>query len=161
MSNPVSNPPSSSFSSSPRRARGAFAVAAVAVLALVAGAPGCGESGPPMGRVSGKVTYNGQPVPKGTISFQSASPEGRNATGEIGPDGSYTIQTETPGDGAIVGDYKVAITALEDNVVLDYIPKKKPEPKRLVPEKYENPATSGLTAKVESGSNAIDFPLAD
>lgn len=136
------------------------AALAAAILACVAAAPGCGESGPTMGRVAGKVTYNGKPVPKGTISFQSTAPGGRNATGAIAEDGSYTLQTENPGDGAIVGDYKVAVTA-RDDVILDYIPKKAPPPKRLTPEKYENPETSGLTAKVEPGSNTRDFPLTD
>lgn len=131
-------------------------VAAVALAALPM-ASGCGRSGPEMGQVSGKVTYNGQPVPKGTVAFQSLSPEGRNATGTIGPDGTYTLQTEEPGDGALLGDYLVTVTAFEDEQVLDYIPKKPVTPKRLVPEKYENPQTSNLKATVQSGSN--DIPL--
>jgi hypothetical protein len=143
--------------SSPRVAPG---VVAFAVLACVVASPGCGESGPTMGRVGGKVTYKGQPVPKGTIAFQATSPGGRNATGTIAEDGTYTLQTENPGDGAIVGDYKVAVVA-RDDVILDYIPKKAPPPKRLTPEKYENPDTSGLTAKVEPGSNTKDFDLTD
>jgi hypothetical protein len=133
---------------------------AAAVLACLVALPGCGESGPTMGRVYGKVTYNGKPVPKGTITFVPTTPGGRNATGVIAEDGSYSLQTESPGDGAITGDYKVAISA-RDDVILDYIPKKAPPPKRLTPEKYENPETSDLTAKVESGSNSRDFDLTD
>jgi hypothetical protein len=142
-----------------RRAATAAVVALVAPLCLLVTA-GCGESGPEMARVRGKVTYTGQPVPKGTITFQAATPGGRNATGAIVEDGSYELQTENPGDGAIVGEYRVAITA-RDDAILDYIPKKAPPPKRLTPEKYEDPASSGLTATVKSGSNSIDFPLVD
>ncbi|WP_337176611.1 hypothetical protein [Paludisphaera sp.] len=136
------------------------AALAVAMLASLVALPGCGESGPTMGRVHGKVTYNGQPVPKGTITFVPTAPGGRNATGAIAEDGTYALQTEAPGDGAIVGDYKVTVAA-RDDVILDYIPKKAPPPKRLTPEKYENPETSGLTAKVERGSNTRDFALTD
>jgi hypothetical protein len=120
---------------------------------------GCGSSGPGMASVSGTVTYEGKPVPKGTITFQPVdSSKGRTATGEIGADGSYTVQTEQPGDGALVGDYRVAISAREEEV-LDYHPPKPVAPKRLVPQKYENPQTSELKATVKPGSNNIPFDL--
>src|SRR4051794_9371353 len=67
----------------------------------------CGSSG--LSSVSGKVTYQGKPVPLGTITFIPNTPGARNATGVIGSDGSYRLQTENPGDGAAPGDYKVTI----------------------------------------------------
>lgn len=134
------------------------------MLAMTVGAlaaVGCGSSGPEMARVTGKVTYNGQPVPLGTIAFQALDPEGgRNAIGMIQPDGTYTLHTEQPGDGALLGDYQIGIVA-RDEPILDYIPAKPVPPKRLTPEKYENPQTSGLRAQVESGRNVIDFELID
>jgi hypothetical protein len=33
--------------------------------------------------------------------------------------------------------------------------------KRLVPEKYSSPETSGLRAEVKAQSNSFDFPLTD
>jgi len=131
-----------------------FAFATVATLIV----PGCGRSGPEMAAVFGKVTYNGKPVPMGTISFQPDAPDGRTAVGEIDSDGSYQLQTENPGDGAQLGSYHVSISAV-DAPVLDYIPAKPVPPKRLVPEKYEKPETSGLTATVKSGKNEIPFDL--
>jgi len=133
----------------------------VLVLAIVASlaAPGCGRSGPELAPVSGKVTYNGKPVPRGTITFSTDDPKGRNATGVIGPNGTYILQTEEPGDGAQLGEYRVSIAAHEDDVVLDYVPAKPVLPKRLIPEKYENPDTSDLKATVKSGSNDIPFDL--
>jgi len=113
-----------------------------------------------MASVRGVVTYNGQPVPKGLVSFQTVAPDGRNATGIIQPDGSYELQTENPRDGALLGEYRVSISARDDEVLM-YIPKKPVPPKRLVPEKYENPQTSNLTAIVESGSNTHNFDLTD
>ncbi|MFO0908870.1 MAG: carboxypeptidase-like regulatory domain-containing protein [Isosphaeraceae bacterium] len=119
----------------------------------------CGGGGPEMGSVSGKVTYKSQPLTKGTITFVSQK-GGRNATGQIGSDGTYTLQTENPGDGAEVGDYKVTISAKEEQI-LDYIPPKPVPPKYLAPEKFEKPDTSGLTAAVKSGRNTFDFNLTD
>src|SRR5688572_17298853 len=67
---------------------------------------GCGESGPPVGRVSGKVTYQGQPVTEGTVSFYSDA-AGYAAEAQLGNEGSYRIETE---DGGLhVGDYVVSI----------------------------------------------------
>jgi hypothetical protein len=131
---------------------------AVAVAALVPLA--CGPTGPGMAQVSGKVTYAGKPVPKGVITFVPVAPDGRNATGQIQPDGSYQLQTENPGDGALLGEYKVTVYA-HDEPVLDYIPPKPVPPKILTPTKYEKPDPSGLKATVKSGSNRINFDLTD
>lgn len=131
-------------------------------LSIAAIAPlwGCGSSGPEMASVRGVVTYDGQPVPKGLVSFQAVAADGRNATGLIQPDGSYELQTENPRDGALLGEYRVSISARDDEVLM-YIPKKPTPPKRLVPQKYENPETSNLTATVASGSNTHNFELTD
>ena len=136
---------------------GALGIVAVA---LGGAAIGCGSTGPGMAQVTGKVTYQGKPVPKGLVSFVATGPDGRNATGQIDESGNYRLQTENPGDGALTGDYNVSISA-RDDVILDYIPKKPIPPKYLAPAKYEDPAKSGLKATVKSGSNSIDFPLAD
>lgn len=129
-------------------------------LALAGAAIGCGATGPGMAQVTGKVMYQGKPVPKGTISFVPTAPDGRNATGQLDEAGNYRLQTENPGDGALIGEYNVAISA-RDEVVLDYTPKKPIPPKYLAPAKYEKPDGSGLKATVKSGSNAIDFDLVD
>ncbi len=119
---------------------------------------GCGRSGPEMAAVSGRVIYQGKPVPKGTIAFKPVAPNGRTATGVIGPDGSYTLQTEEAGDGAQLGEYRVTISA-RDDVILDYTPAQPVPPKLLAPAQYENPETSGLKKTVVRGSNVFDFDL--
>jgi hypothetical protein len=111
-----------------------------------------------MARVTGKVTYQGKPVPKGTIAFIPVAPDGRNATGVLSPDGTYALQSEEPNDGAQLGEYKVTISA-RDDVVLDYTPPVPVKPKMLAPAQYENPETSGLKATVVRGSNVFDFDL--
>jgi hypothetical protein len=136
--------------------RGGVCLVMLAALALTP--VGCGKAG--MSSVSGTVTYNGKPVPKGVITFVAGSPEGRNATGQLDQNGKYRLQTEEPGDGAQVGNYDVTIYA-HDEVILDYKPKVPVEPKILAPTKYESPKTSGLKREVKSGANTFDFELTD
>ena len=59
--------------------------------------------------VSGTITYKGEPVPRGTVNFlPEAGTEIRPASGEIQPDGSYKLTTQTPGDGAMAGKYNAS-----------------------------------------------------
>ena len=113
-----------------------------------------------MASVSGKVTYQGKPVMKGTVSFVPTDSGRRNATGQLDPNGNYKLQTESPGDGAELGDYNVTVYA-HDEEVLQYTPKVPQKVQRRVPEKYENPKTSGLKRTVKSGSNSFDLELTD
>src|SRR4051812_24314393 len=77
---------------------------------------GCGGDAnmPKLGKVSGKVTYKGQPVTSGHIVFTPAAGKGgdtgQTATGEIESDGSYTMTTFNTGDGAILGQHIVTVT---------------------------------------------------
>jgi hypothetical protein len=87
-----------------------------AALTLVALA-GCGPgNGLTMGRVSGLVTYKGQPVELGEVLFLPDSEKGNNGVpsmGAIGKDGTYTMSTQDSGDGVIAGYHKVGIRALD------------------------------------------------
>jgi hypothetical protein len=121
---------------------------------------GCGSGGPPMGRVSGVVTYKDKPLDTGTVTFVATDGKSPNATGTIKSGGSYTLQTSEPGDGAVVGDYKVAITDVDSNVLNTSLPgAPAAAPKSAIPKQYQDANTSGLTAKVESGSNTKNFDL--
>jgi len=116
---------------------------------------GCGSSG--LVSVKGKVTYNDKPVTGGTITF--AAEDKASAYGEILPDGSYSLMTEKPGDGATPGAYKVFVVAMQDQG--DLMPEdRNPLPAPMVPAKYTSLATTDLTADVESGKdNEINFNL--
>jgi hypothetical protein len=155
-------------------------ISASKVLAAIAGMGlmiviGCGDDSGLDARhpVSGKVTYNSQPVAKGRIDFVPAEATGRAASGDIS-DGTYTLTTAKPGDGALPGSYKVTVTSVEvDTTELKAIAKggqfhhdeaflkANQNAKRLVPAKYQLAETSGLTATVKAESNKIDFPLTD
>src|SRR5215213_7297166 len=87
-------------------------------LVLVASASllaGCGgdPSKPKLGRVSGTVTYKGQPVTKGLVTFVpvggAGATTGQSATGEIGKGGSFALSTFANGDGAVLGEHIVLV----------------------------------------------------
>ena len=76
-------------------------------------ASGCSDDG--LGKrypVSGTVTYNGKPLEKGQINFLPTAPDGRSASGDIQA-GEYSLTTQTPGDGALPGKYRVTIIATD------------------------------------------------
>jgi len=138
-------------------------VARVGLLSLIALAfipMSCGSDGPEMASVSGSVTYQGKPVPMGTVTFVAKDANHRNAIGYIDANGRYKLQTEVPGDGAQVGEYDVTVYS-HDEKILDYKPKVPIPPKILTPEKYENPRTSGLKGTVQRGSNTVNLDLID
>jgi hypothetical protein len=121
---------------------------------------GCGDgedAHPATVPVQGKVTYKGEPVPKGTITFQPDG--GRPAVGEIQPDGTYQLSTFGDKDGAIPGPHKVMIIANTGD------PTKMPSspgyvvPKDLVPKKYADLKTSGLEITVSKDKTAYNFDL--
>jgi hypothetical protein len=146
------------------------------VVALALGcAAGCGgggksASGPKTYPVSGVVTQGGKPVEGATLLFVSTDGK-KSATGKTDSSGRYTLTTTKSGDGAVAGQYKVAITKFDtggtgavDMSDPNYAPpdpsKPAPVAKNLLPEKYAKPDTSGLTATVkESGDNKIDFAV--
>lgn len=123
-------------------------------------ATGCGSGGPTMGRVSGTVKVDGQPLTKGTVTFIATDSQRPNATGTISSSGTYTLQTTEPGDGAVVGAYKVAISDVDSSALNTALPgMPAPVSKSAIPKVYLDANTSGLTANVESGSNTKDFEL--
>lgn len=130
----------------------------IAVAVLVVAVAGCGSSDDQMetSSVTGTVTYDGKPVATGTVMFTPVG-GGPPATGQIQEDGTYQLRTYEEGDGAVFGEHKVTITALDMGSGLPE--DMATEPKPLVPEKYGRDTTSGLTATVASGENTIDFPL--
>lgn len=129
------------------------------VLMSALAATGCGSSGPAMGRVSGTVTYKGKPLEKGMVTFIATDGERPNATGPIEA-GSYSLQTTEPGDGAVVGEYKIAVSDLDPNANIPELPgAPSKQPKSALPKQYLSADTSGLTFKVESGSQTKDIAL--
>lgn len=107
--------------------------------------------------VQGRITLDGQPVPKGSVVF---SPEkGRGAMGILREDGTYTLSTYGEGDGAVMGKHTVTVISNEPVPGLD--PDDIDTPIRwLVPRRYTDPSTSGLQFEIEPGKvNEANFAL--
>jgi hypothetical protein len=153
---------------------------------------GCGgrdPNKPPLGRVHGRVTYNGKPLTNGSVTFTPVAGEGGTtgqvAAGQLKTDGSYSLTTFDIGDGAIVGEHVVTVRATESNVAeLNFpggapgAPPSKPSfkakgaragmglvpyiaPKPLIPKKYMTPSSSPFRYTVEPGNNTINLELTD
>jgi len=90
--------------------------------------------------VSGKVTYKGKPLTHGTVAFEPDA--GREAHGEIGPDGGYTLTTFKKDDGAVAGVHRVSISGLN---------------KKDLPLKYHRPSSSEI--EFEVGADKSDYPI--
>jgi hypothetical protein len=160
----------------PRRFLALFALAATAL------ATSCGSPDDGLGKryaVSGNVTYNGNPLEKGKISFIPAEGKGVGASGTI-ENGSYTLTTGGNSDGAQAGHYKVTITAKEDSLEkakadfakatkgIDpgylpgrYVAVAEAKAKSLIPLGYGDFSSTNLTADVKETSNSINFELSD
>ncbi len=132
-----------------------FAVA-VAAFSLVGLLVGCSGSGGPEVKtvtVSGKVTFQGQPVEEGTITFENTE-TGHVGSAELGSEGAYSV--ELP-----VGHYAVAITPpmVEVPNTADSPGGEDFKDVDNIPEKYWNSATSGLTAQVDENNTTHDFDM--
>ena len=132
-----------------------------AIAALVLFLAGCDSSG--LGRivpVKGKVMLDGKAVPTGSLVFKPDSAKGNTATFEpasqIGADGSYSLFTKEK-QGAPLGWYKVGVVAQEANPSDPYATMK-----ALVPQRYNDPETSGIAVEVveSPAADAYDLKLA-
>jgi hypothetical protein len=130
----------------------AFALTA----ALFCSSLGC-SSGPTKGEVQGKVTFKGQPVKEGTVTFLNTK-DGGAAEAAINPDGTYVVQ-----GGAVVGDYdKVEIkplTELKDTDPGKTPPARVEKPAPDIPTRYRQQGTTPLKASVKPGKNEINFEM--
>jgi hypothetical protein len=146
-------------------------------LLLVMGAivlSGCGPKLPPGARPTKKVTvtvtYKGSPVQGATVSFVNQDGESPSANGLTDAQGKAKLRTYIDGDGATLGKHKVIIEkseAVGGQQIGPEDPKYDPNAppatiKYLLPQKYNNIATSGLSAEVaESGQSEFTFDLKD
>ncbi len=82
------------------------------VLSVCPGLVGCGgSSGVKTQKVTGKVTDSGGgPVKGATVTFTGSGSKAYSASGVTGDDGSYSLATNEPGDGAPPGEYAIAIS---------------------------------------------------
>ena len=132
---------------------------------------GCGDKIPPLFSVTGKITYNGRPVPGATVMFFPDVKVGAKAkkgdgnqtapnrpAGKSDDEGNYELFWSDDHEGAPAGKYKVAVSAVEFELGDD---ENEVRPNK-VPNRFGNPEDSGFTAVVEEdGDNVFNFKLED
>jgi hypothetical protein len=138
---------------------------------------GCdSDTNPKTYKVSGIISLKGQPVEKATLVFIPKGENGNPATAVSSKDGRYELTTFNAADGAVPGEYSIKISKLEykeertstENVYAnseeESVNYKLSEsagapPKNLLPAKYANPMTSGLTYTVPEANSSFDIDL--
>lgn len=107
----------------------------------------------PRYKISGKVTYQGQPVEEGTITFADPA-TGQVNEGPLAAGGTYS--TELP-----PGSFKVSVSPplMETKGTGDSPPDFVPKKVNNIPKKYWVQETSGLTADIAKDKRTFDFDL--
>lgn len=132
------------------------------LVALALATTGCGPKLPTRAQVTGKVMYHGKPLEFGTLMFQPD--RGWPARGTIQPDGTFQMSTYGDNDGALVAHHRVRIMCYEKQrpgTVVDVDVPEEGLGKSLIPPKYANVDTSGLTVDVKPTNEPIVFELTD
>ena len=122
---------------------------------------GCGSS---VVSVPGEVVLDGRPVEKATVMLLPRSKGGLPARGTSDANGQFTLVTEKVGEGVMPGEYDVTVTRVE----VSGLPTGPSRPvtggsvvrtKWIVPEKYSNPKTAGISVEVKSGMEPLRLEL--
>lgn len=147
----------------------------IVLLGLLIGVAAVGCNRPervPLGKVSGSVSLDGQPISDGTIILEV--PGNRSAYGKIVNGQITEVTTYDVGDGAPVGQAKIAIFATSAAASAESPAADAPaDPgtlaplnraymssgNSLLPAKFNNPATSGLEAPIAAGDNQLKLEI--
>jgi hypothetical protein len=161
-------------------ARGRHIWLAWACILALAACSGCGSrSGRayPMGEVSGTVTYKGQPISQGKITFIGTA-AGDSATGQI-IDGKYSLPNAPAGKCQIeihiqTEENLYAVSPQQEKMMKAQMAKMRaqgmqvPDEKELkrarknpvdLPAKYKTAKSSGLELDVQTGKQTKDWDL--
>ena len=147
-----------------RRPRNSVSPACLGLVALALGASaGCSGSDAKLAPVTGVVRLDGKPLASGLVTSWPAG--GRSASGWIQSDGTFKLGTFGEGDGASIGTHRLTVTGASQTASgpPDYDNDRPAAQSRntLIPAKYSNPDSSGLSVEVKSGvKNVAELELA-
>ncbi len=115
-----------------------------------------------LGRVEGRVTFEGEPVAGARILFQNAE-LGVYIVAPLDDDGKYRVEM-AQGYGLPLGEYEVAISPPPETFVLgprlDSSQTTEADPFPNIPPKYRDPKTSEIVlVVVEGGVNRCDVAM--
>jgi hypothetical protein len=118
---------------------------------------GCAEAKPervPVFPTTGKITFQGQPIPGAFVTLHPKTPQGENVPNpraSVTQDGSFKVTTYDSGDGAPAGNYVLT--------VLWYKPIKNGADSvagpNVIPPKYSKPETSDKEVILVAGDNNL------
>ncbi len=126
----------------------------------------------PLGKVSGTVSYQGQPISDGTIILEV--PGARSAYGKIINGEISEVTTYDVGDGVPVGKARIAVFATSAPAPAASPAAEPPSDpgtvtpvnasymsggSSLLPAKFNDPATSGLEAQISAGDNTLKLEI--
>jgi hypothetical protein len=137
----------------------------LALLCCVATLAGCSPGGPALGKVSGRVTLDGQPVAKAAVTFVPQT-GGRPAMAVTDDSGQYKLDSSTDKAGVPTGTYSVTVIKQESagatadaGGLAGGAAAPGAAPRWIVPQRYSAADTSQLSAEVKPGDNTSDFAL--
>jgi len=142
-----------------RKRRNAGTLRTAMLLAIgCLGLVGCSKQ--QMAQVAGRIVYAGDGTAAAELSGYRVSflcrkdqPEGKQsrvtATGLVGKDGTFTLNTYEMGDGAVLGTHQIALTP-----PIEYSDNAKPQ-KNIIDPRYRNAKQSGLTAIIEGDTEVV------
>jgi hypothetical protein len=138
-----------------RNITGAVAIA----LLVLAGCGGGVEDQPEMGRVTGTVTLDGDPLPNAHIAFAPLGDEGGTSTATANEDGYYELNYKRDIKGAVVGKHNVRVWTVADegDSIDEATGRPIPKPEEVVPARYNEEST--YEKEVEPGEQTIDLEL--
>ncbi|MCY2994953.1 MAG: hypothetical protein NTY19_44895 [Planctomycetota bacterium] len=120
---------------------------------------GCGSGS---NKVTGTAKIKGGgPLTSGRVMLYPDG-SGKNATGGIGKEGTFTLGMVKVDDGALPGRYTVVITGAMEPETRTYEQATQgvgQAPKPLIHTKYTAATTSDLKIEVKPGANKFDFEL--
>lgn len=146
----------------------------VMVLCGMALLAGCGNGGdkfkakrPKTVPAAGKLTMQGRPLAEALVVLSPVDQNGVAAMARTDDEGGFILMAFPPDEGAVPGKYEVAVSmpvASTDAPLTpenhDAPPPKPKKPVSLIPDKYQNAKTSGITVTVEeAGSPELKIEL--
>lgn len=137
-------------------------------LLMLAGCGGVADQ-PELGTVTGRITYDGNPLANYIVNFQPSN--GRPSVGATDANGRYELDYTLAVKGAKVGTHKVFLVFDSNSAASDMVSPGEMSPVQTVsnsgvpPEGREilkingSAQTTLLTAEVKGGANVLDFEL--
>ncbi len=112
---------------------------------------GCGEGGPSLGSVSGKITLDGEPVKGAIVQFIPQGPGGTPSYGLSDKEGIYKMEFSSSASGVLTGKSLVRISSNDDVTING----KTYSSVEVFPDKYNE--GSEVIADIVAGENKLDY----